>query len=98
MALRSPTDVGFGESVIIPCVVEGNPDPTVRWTHNASETLPSNVYQINMDLYINGAVFDNRGMYQCTASNIHGSDSSNTDVRVHGTKNGMMYMLELHCY
>ena len=88
MAL-SPVDVGFGNDVIIPCVVEGSPDPTVQWTYNGSETLPTNVYTFNKDLYITAAVFSNEGMYNCIASNTHGFDSSGTAVRVHGMKKDM---------
>jgi len=83
-AFKSPMDVGFGADIMITCITDGNPTPSVEWSYVGSETLPFNVIALDRDLYITDVAFSNAGMYQCNASNSRGFNFTTIEIIVHG--------------
>ncbi|XP_031635070.1 basement membrane-specific heparan sulfate proteoglycan core protein isoform X6 [Contarinia nasturtii] len=58
------------------CEASGNPYPTITWKKIHEDSLGSNVQQIGNTLKIFNAQPENRGIYQCIASNGQTADSS----------------------
>ncbi|OWF52578.1 Hemicentin-1 [Mizuhopecten yessoensis] len=64
-----------GDSIILPCRVDGDPPPTVTWLRDGNEILltdPSYYITEDGSLEIFGAESTNTGTYMCTASNVAG--------------------------
>ena len=73
-----------GEVAVFNCLVEGNPQPSIKWTKNnnalnieadpdLSETLSGN----NHSLTVQNVYRSDEGQYRCVASNSIGNNTSN---------------------
>ena len=77
------TTVVAGSTVTLNCSYEGNPSPTVSWSHNETmldiESDP-NLSEILNDGYalleVTFVDINNTGVYKCEIENIFGMDSS----------------------
>ena len=77
------TTVVAGSTVTLNCSYEGNPSPTVSWSHNETmldiESDP-NLSEILNDVYalleVTFVDINNTGVYKCEIDNIFGMDSS----------------------
>ncbi|KAM4737433.1 neural cell adhesion molecule L1.2 isoform 2-T2 [Anableps anableps] len=77
---------GPGEKVRLDCAAEGTPSPTISWTRNG-EKISGNgtkhaVIAENTSLILNNVNFGDTAVYQCQASNKHGTILTNTYVYV----------------
>ncbi|KAG4069728.1 hypothetical protein HA402_008566 [Bradysia odoriphaga] len=54
------------------CKVQGTPTPQVKWTKDNSESLPSNLADVNGTLIFKNVTIDDKGNYTCVASNTQG--------------------------
>ena len=73
--LVQPSDihVSLGDTVDLPCTVEGRPQPTVTWTLNGVNVrLNSRVSIVSGGLHIISVREDDRGEYRCRAENSEG--------------------------
>lgn len=64
-----------GHSIVLPCEVTGDPEPTISWTKNGqriSETDPHYLVTEAGSLQIFSANPQDTGTYSCTALNIAG--------------------------
>lgn len=73
--------VSQGQSTEIHCTASGFPFPTVKWTKLGGE-LSSNMEQIGSTLYIRNAQIEDRGVYVCISTNIHGLGQASAMVEV----------------
>ena len=88
--IQPPFDVFYkaGESVEIPCIADGVPNPIYRWTRNKVEFNPSGNDDRMVQLPDEGTIVINRpeskdeGIFQCLAKNEHGTSTSiNVNLR-----------------
>ncbi|CAG9863069.1 unnamed protein product [Phyllotreta striolata] len=70
-----------GESKEIQCFTTGNPPPTVKWT-KLGQDLSRNVEQFGSTLNIYDAQVQDRGVYVCVATNVHGIAQASVVVEV----------------
>lgn len=73
--LVEPSDVqvALGDTVDLPCTVEGRPEPVVTWTFNgANVRVNSRVSILSSGLHIVSVRDDDRGVYRCRAENPEG--------------------------
>lgn len=89
LPLAARIDIGVGSDLSIPCITQGYPTPSVKWTRlSGGLDLSPNSYVINNALTFNGITFANEGTYQCTATNncdrVCGTANVNTTIFVHG--------------
>lgn len=73
--LVQPSDiqVALGDTIDLPCAVEGRPQPVVTWTFNgANVRLNSRVSIVGGGLHIISVREDDRGEYRCRAENSEG--------------------------
>ncbi|XP_024149857.1 neural cell adhesion molecule L1.2 isoform X1 [Oryzias melastigma] len=89
-----------GETVRLDCQADGTPSPTIRWTVNGGP-LPENSKRIRVEsgsLILEQVEFGDTAVYQCRASNKHGTIFTNTHVYVINlppqilTKDGKIYL------
>ncbi|PVD32261.1 hypothetical protein C0Q70_07694 [Pomacea canaliculata] len=78
-----------GSTVVLTCIATGFPAPTYQWTFNGADT-PKSYFLV----YPNGSALIHqmsereRGYYQCSATNVHGTSLSEVlDVRPIATAN-----------
>ncbi|XP_051996637.1 neural cell adhesion molecule L1-like protein isoform X3 [Xyrauchen texanus] len=76
----------IGADVVIKCVVTGNPQPSVTWRVNGRplNEVPSSNRNVSKDgtIFIHKANPDNSAVYQCEASNRHGTILSNANIMI----------------
>ncbi|XP_051986230.1 neural cell adhesion molecule L1-like protein isoform X2 [Xyrauchen texanus] len=76
----------IGSDVMFKCVVKGNPQPTVTWRVNGQplNEVPTSNRKVLKDgtIFINNANPDNSAVYQCEASNRHGTILSNANIMI----------------
>uniref|UniRef100_A0A3B3DRQ5 Neural cell adhesion molecule L1 n=1 Tax=Oryzias melastigma TaxID=30732 RepID=A0A3B3DRQ5_ORYME len=84
-----------GETVRLDCQADGTPSPTIRWTVNGALTI----YRVESgSLILEQVEFGDTAVYQCRASNKHGTIFTNTHVYVINlppqilTKDGKIYL------
>lgn len=70
----------IGQTVALPCVVQGEPSPEVSWFHNG---LPVGVKNTS-PLKIQRVSLADRGAYQCVASNTAGQETLEITLEVLG--------------
>ncbi|XP_041033060.1 hemicentin-2-like [Carcharodon carcharias] len=75
-----PVYVSKGDEVTITCNSNGKPTPTIKWED------PSNGSNIEIDppgvLRISQATSEHQGIYKCRATNQHGIEEKEVDIRV----------------
>ncbi|XP_058491292.1 hemicentin-1 [Solea solea] len=66
-----------GQTVTLPCVVQGEPSPEVTWFHNGLPVgvaaTPLRIQQVNVD---------DRGTYQCVAKNSAGQETLEIELEI----------------
>ncbi|XP_051568295.1 neural cell adhesion molecule L1-like protein isoform X3 [Myxocyprinus asiaticus] len=76
----------IGADVVIKCVVTGNPQPSVTWRVNGRplNEVPASNRKVLKDgtIFIHSANPDNSAVYQCEASNRHGTILSNANIMI----------------
>uniref|UniRef100_A0AAR5QBM0 Tyrosine-protein kinase-like otk n=1 Tax=Dendroctonus ponderosae TaxID=77166 RepID=A0AAR5QBM0_DENPD len=84
---KSPINVSEGESIMIDCVVEGDPDPTIQW----DKDLKMNDFDLtrfrvleNGSLHISEVYRDDQNKYGCTAGNSAGLNRKEVELFVNG--------------
>lgn len=85
--LKSPVEVNEGESLIINCVVEGDPEPTVQWDKNSKMNdfdISRFKFLPNGSLFISEVYRDDENKYGCTAGNSAGLNRKEIQLIVHG--------------
>ncbi|KAG5900605.1 hypothetical protein JTB14_017460 [Gonioctena quinquepunctata] len=70
-----------GQTTEIQCIATGNPPPSVKWTKLGGE-LGINAEQIGTMLSIRNARIEDRGVYVCVSTNIHGIEQASVVVEV----------------
>lgn len=70
-----------GQSTEIYCTATGIPSPSVKWTRLGG-VLGSNMEQIGSVLHIRSARIEDRGVYVCVSSNVHGLEQASATVEV----------------
>lgn len=77
----------IGSKVLIDCIADGDPKPSVTWTKDNVELKNDDGYTVyeNGTLEIPSASVKDRGKYVCTAKSAGGEDSESTNVMVVGT-------------
>uniref|UniRef100_A0AC35G417 Ig-like domain-containing protein n=1 Tax=Panagrolaimus sp. PS1159 TaxID=55785 RepID=A0AC35G417_9BILA len=82
----SPSQVSFnhvlGDSVVLPCEVEGEPWPDIKWYLNG-EPAPGEVDKNDGSLIMDDISLNHRGEYKCTAKNDVGTDEISMNLTVH---------------
>lgn len=69
-----------GQTVTLPCVVQGEPSPEITWFHNG---VPIGVKNTT-PLRIQQAILDDQGTYQCVARNSAGVETSEIKLELLG--------------
>nr|XP_055068638.1 neural cell adhesion molecule L1-like protein isoform X2 [Misgurnus anguillicaudatus] len=103
----------IGSDVTIKCVVKGNPQPNVAWRVNGLplKEVPTSNRKIMKDgtIVIHNANPDNSAVYQCEATNKHGTILANANIMIMNiqpillTENNLQYMtvegkgVVMHC-
>ena len=67
------TTVVAGCTVTLNCSYEGNPSPTVSWSHNETMLDTENGYALLKVTFVD---INDTGVYKCEIDNIFGMDSS----------------------
>ena len=96
--LVEPTDVqvALGDTVDIPCAVEGRPEPVVTWTFNgANVRVNSRISLVSGGLHIVSVRDEDRGVYQCRAENSAGTITAAARLNVHGEKLRLIMFISL---
>lgn len=70
----------IGQTVSLPCVVQGEPSPEITWFHNG---LPVGVKN-TVPFRIQKASLDDQGTYQCVARNSAGQETSEIKLEILG--------------
>uniref|UniRef100_A2ASS6-3 Isoform 3 of Titin n=1 Tax=Mus musculus TaxID=10090 RepID=A2ASS6-3 len=76
-----------GNSVMLECLISGEPQPVVMWFHNGVLVKPNQRFEMeevncSYRLYINDASSQDSGRYQCVAQNDSGIAESILDLTV----------------
>ncbi|KAM9324473.1 neural cell adhesion molecule L1-like protein [Gastrophryne carolinensis] len=75
-----------GSEIILNCSAKGTPEPEIRWRRNGillnGDNLPDNLQMMGGVLFIHSLQQSDSAVYQCEASNKHGTiiSTSNIDV------------------
>ncbi|XP_026117561.1 neural cell adhesion molecule L1-like protein isoform X7 [Carassius auratus] len=105
--------VTIGADVVIKCVVNGNPQPSVEWRVNGQllNDVPTSNRKVLKDdtISIHNAKPENSAVYQCEAKNRHGTILANANIMIMNiqplilTENNLQYMavegkgVVMHC-
>ncbi|KTG02725.1 hypothetical protein cypCar_00034415, partial [Cyprinus carpio] len=94
--------VTIGAGVVIKCVVKGNPQPSVAWRVNGQplNDVPTSNRKVLKDgtISIHNAKPENSAVYQCEATNRHGTILANANIMIMNiqplilTENNLRYM------
>ncbi|XP_056366892.1 protein turtle homolog A [Oenanthe melanoleuca] len=74
-----------GRELVIPCVAEGDPPPTVTWVKVGSVGKSSAQVDGNSSLVLHPLIKEQHGVWECTATNQVASVTTATSVHVLGT-------------
>ncbi|XP_041327420.1 contactin-1 [Pyrgilauda ruficollis] len=69
------TERDIGSDLYWPCVATGKPIPTIRWLKNGASFRKG-------ELRMQSLTFDDAGMYQCIAENMHGIIYANAELKI----------------
>ena len=85
MIIVSPEDrdITQGENVLLPCIAQGKPFPTIQWSKTQGQ-LPNGAVTSLFGLQLYSVSMTDGGTYQCTATNQVTAISSFASVVVHG--------------
>ncbi|XP_033097959.1 peroxidasin homolog [Anneissia japonica] len=74
-----------GHNVEIQCSANGYPRPDIKWTKNDQDVLDDNRFTLlsSGSLHITSVHFEDRGVYQCSATNQEGVISTNVVLTVY---------------
>ncbi|KAG7521118.1 hypothetical protein JOB18_043106 [Solea senegalensis] len=78
----------IGTDVHIKCSVSGKPPPDITWRRNGDifqDDPVSNTRVLDDTVVIHGATAEDSAVYQCEASNIHGSVLANVNIMITNT-------------
>lgn len=78
----------MGQTVALPCVVQGEPSPEVTWFHNGLPVGAKNT----TPLRILRASHDDQGTYQCVARNTAGQETSEIKLQILGEYLQLSYL------
>nr|XP_054752308.1 leucine-rich repeat-containing protein 4C-like isoform X1 [Lytechinus pictus] len=85
------TTVGYRNRVFFQCVARGDPTPEIQWYQPDGTRITATSNEENMYTAVNGIVLviqfadkEHVGSFNCTATNVHGSDSVKFQVDVTG--------------
>ncbi|KAM4022406.1 neural cell adhesion molecule L1-like protein isoform 2-T5 [Anomaloglossus baeobatrachus] len=77
---------GVGSEVILNCSAAGTPEPEIQWQKNGipmkRETLPQNHKMIGGIMFIHSLELSDSAVYQCEASNKHGTTLTTANIDV----------------
>lgn len=75
-----------GNDIVIPCEVEGYPQPSVHWYHEGIPVEGGERVRIfnQNELRIYNSTTEDGGSYRCDAVNEYGSSSSSVTIQVEG--------------
>lgn len=64
----------LGSVAKIHCKAQGTPPPIIRWEKDGapSDSLPGHITDMNGTLHFNGVLAEDKGRYNCIASNSQG--------------------------
>ncbi|XP_067877409.1 intercellular adhesion molecule 1-like isoform X2 [Heterodontus francisci] len=82
---ESPVHFSNGDSIILICDSQGNPQPTLKWEYPKKSNV---VIKPPGDLHISKATSKNNGIYKCTAANKLGADEKNVDITIKASVTG----------
>ena len=83
----TPSDlqVSLGDTIDLPCTVEGRPQPVITWTLNGVNVrLNSRISIVSGGLHIISVRDSDRGEYRCRAENSEGVITAAARISVHG--------------
>uniref|UniRef100_UPI00398E34BD vascular cell adhesion protein 1-like n=1 Tax=Pristiophorus japonicus TaxID=55135 RepID=UPI00398E34BD len=83
---ESPVHFSNGDSIILICDSQGNPQPTLKWDYPQKSNIVINPSGV---LHISDATAENNGIYKCTAANKLGADEKNVYIKVKGIVAGV---------
>lgn len=86
MLPKNPTEATEGQTVMIDCVVEGDPKPTIQWDKNLKmNDFDQSRFTVleNGTLYITEVQRDDENKYGCTAGNSAGLNRKEIQLIVH---------------
>ena len=75
----------IGQTVVLPCVVQGEPRPDVTWFHDGRAVAHENT------LKIAAVTHSHSGTYSCVAKNSAGEDSIHTTLEILGGSPSKQY-------
>ncbi|XP_071965528.1 peroxidasin homolog isoform X2 [Antedon mediterranea] len=77
-------DIRAGDNVEIQCAVSGHPRPIITWTKNDKQVVEDNHIRLlsSGSLHISEVQFDDRGIYECSATNQEGIISTTAVLTV----------------
>ena len=76
-------DITQGETVLLPCIAQGKPSPTIQWSKTQGQ-LPNGAVTSLFGLQLFSVSMTDGGTYQCTATNEVTAISNFANVVVHG--------------
>lgn len=74
----------IGQTVTLPCVVQGEPSPEVTWFHNGLPVGVTNRKSNTTPLRIQQAKLTDQGTYKCVATNSAGQETSEIKLDILG--------------
>jgi hypothetical protein len=85
-----------GETLVLECSVNGDPDPQITWSKNGKKISSSEIIDLkyrsgNATLKINEVFPEDEGEYTCTATNSVGSTDSKCKLTVKRKQNKLIY-------
>jgi hypothetical protein len=75
MAINTTTTVEENTTVMLTCLIEGNPAPTVTWSLNGKILQTMEWSATKSSFSVDSARCNNTGNYGCTANNIIGNST-----------------------
>ena len=71
-----------GDSVIIDCVITGQPPPTVHWIMNGIDLVSGGRFIVLDNNTLVNSTFSDSGLYTCISSNVAGTAQSSFQLTV----------------
>lgn len=71
-----------GNTVLLPCALTGNPEPSVAWTRDSGILPVNRTVNTPIGIAIDEVQVEDTGRYTCTATNIFGSTTKTFNLVV----------------